>query len=195
MRAPLSGATTDEVEYGDGVHGILAWAIATLLAGLLALGAAQAASRLAAPSDTGTSVAGENIIAFDLDRLFRGERPPGGDMSYARAEAARILLTTASHRGLQDEDRAALVRLVSAHTGLAPGEAERRVNDVASLAREDINRARRSVVLIAFAAGVAALLGAAVAWAAACAGGRDRDGLAPRTALSEWWHRPFSLRT
>jgi hypothetical protein len=199
LRTRISGGTTEEVEYGDGVHGILAWAIATLLAGLLAFGAAQAASRLAAPggdqNGAGTSVVGENIIAFDLDRLFRSERLPAGDMSYARAEAARILLTTASHRGLQDDDRAALVRLVSARTGIAPAEAERRVNDVATRARDDINRARRTSVLIAFAAGVAALLGAAVAWAAAGAGGRDRDGITPRTALSEWWHRPFSLRT
>ena len=47
-------------------------------------------------------------------------------------------------------------------------------NDVARKAKDDINRARRSAVLIAFVAGVAALLGAAVAWVAACAGGRDR---------------------
>jgi hypothetical protein len=198
LRMRSSVGVTDETEYGDGLHGIVSWAIATLLAGLLAFGAAQAVSRLAAPGEgrtAGTSVAGENIIAFDLDRLFRSERPPAGDMSYARAEAARILLTTASHRGLQDDDRAALVRLTSARTGLAPAEADRRVNDVASRARDDINRARRTAVLIAFGAGVAALLGAAVAWAAACAGGRDRDGMAPRTALSEWWHRSFSLRT
>ena len=178
---------------------LVAWAIATLLAGLLALGAAQAASHLAAPaggqSGAGSSVAGQNIIAFELDRLFRSERPPAGDMSYARAEASRILLTTASRQGMQDDDRAALARLVSARTGLAPAEVERRVSDVATRARDDINRARRSAVLIAFAAGVAALLGAAVAWAAGCAGGRDRDGTTPRTALSEWWHRPFSLRT
>ena len=199
LRRRLSAGTPDEAEYGDGLHGIVAWAIATLLAGLLVLGAAQAASHLAAPaggqSGAGTSVAGENIIAFDLDRLFRSERPSAGDISYARAEAARILLTTASHQGMQDDDRAALVRLVSARTGLAPAEADRRVNDVATRARDDINRDRRSAVLIAFAAGVAALLGAAVAWAAACAGGRDRDGTTPRTVLSEWWHRPFSLRT
>ena len=37
----------DEIEYRDGVHGIVVWAIATLLAGLLALGAAQARTRLA----------------------------------------------------------------------------------------------------------------------------------------------------
>ena len=70
-------------------------------------------------------------------------------------------------------------------------QADRRVNDIATRARDDINRARRSAVLIAFAAAVAALPGAAVAWAAACAGGRDRDGTTPRTVLSEWWHRPF----
>jgi hypothetical protein len=200
LRTRLSAAAGDDVEYGDGVHGILVWAIATLLTGLLALSAAQALTHLAAPSANeagpGTSVAGENIIAFDLDRLFRSDRPQQtGDMAYARAEAARILLTTASHRGLQEDDRTFLVRLVSARTGLAQADAERRVNDVASRAKDDINRARRSAVLIAFAIGVAALLGAAVAWAAACAGGRDRDGRTTRSALYEWWHRPFSLRT
>jgi hypothetical protein len=201
LRTRLSAtAGEDEVEYGDGVHGIVVWALATLLTGLLALSAAQALTHLAAPSANeagpGTSVAGENIIAFDLDRLFRSDRPQQtGDMGYARAEAARILLTTASHRGLQEDDRTFLVRLVSARTGLAQADAERRVNDVASRAKDDINRARRSAVLIAFAIGVAALLGAAVAGAAACAGGRDRDGRTTRSALYEWWHRPFSLRT
>jgi hypothetical protein len=199
VAARFANVTTDDVEFRDGVHGILVWAIATLLTGLLALGAAQALTRVAAPSgsQTGpeTSVAGENIIGYDLDRLLRSDRPPTGDTTYVRSEAARILLTTASHRGLQEEDRAFLVRLVAARTGLAQPDAERRVNDVAGRAKDDINRARRSAVLIAFAAGVAALLGAAVAWVAACAGGRDRDGTAPRTALYEWWHRPFSLRT
>jgi hypothetical protein len=198
LSSRLTAGDTTDIEYRDGVHGLLVWAIATLLAGLLALGAAQAVSRLAAPSggQTGAeaSVAGDDIIAFDLDRLFRSDRPQAGDMSYTRAEAARILLTTASHRGLQDDDRGFLVRLVSARTGLAQADAERRVNDVASKARDDINRARRSAMLIAFAVGVAALLGAAVAWVAACAGGWDRDGTATRTAFYEWWHRPFSLR-
>ena len=42
-------------------------------------------------------------------------------------------------------------------------------------AKENISRARRSTVILAFAAGAAALLGAAAAWFAACAGGRHRD--------------------
>jgi hypothetical protein len=37
-------------------------------------------------------------------------------------------------------------------------------------------------------AGAAAMLGAAVAWFAACAGGRDRDG-EERSVLYGWWHQ------
>jgi hypothetical protein len=83
---------------------------------------------------------------------------------------------TSSHSGLQPDDRAYLVRLVAARTGLAAPEAERRVNDVIARASEDIKRARRSAVILAFMLGAAALAGAATAWFAACAGGGHRDG-------------------
>jgi hypothetical protein len=184
MRTGLtSAASAEEVEFRDGTHGVLTWAVATLLTAVLAWGAAQSLTQLAAPSagsaGPSASVAGENIIAFDLDRLFRGTRAPEGPSNYTRAEAARILLTASSHRGMQAEDRAQLVRLVATHTGLAQPDAERRVDDVISRARENISRARRSTVIVTFMAGAAALLGAAAAWFAACAGGRHRDGTAP----------------
>ena len=101
----------------------------------------QALPRLAAPSAAtagpSASVAGENIIAYDLDKLFRGERRPAGDMAYLRAEASRILLTTASHNGMHADDRAYLIRLVAATTGLAPADAERRVTEVAGNAKAE----------------------------------------------------------
>ena len=151
--------------------------------------------RLAAPSGgpsgTAQSVAGENIIAFDLDRLFRAEkRPQNADLSYARSEAARILLTTASHRGIASDDRAYLVRLTAANTGLAPPEAEKRVDTIITQARDNIRKARRAGVILAFMAGAAALLGAAVAWFAACAGGSHRDDTAP--SMTWGWNGPRS---
>jgi hypothetical protein len=193
MRSRLAAGTPEEVEFRDGMHGLLVWALATLLTALFAFMAAQSLTRLAAPSGgasgPATSVGGENIIAYDLDRLLRSERPAQGDVNYTRAEAARILLTTASHRGMQSEDRTYLTRLVASRTGLAPAEAERRVDEVAARAKENITRARKSAVIVAFAAGAAALLGAAAAWFAACAGGRLRDGgVAP--ALLDWARRP-----
>jgi hypothetical protein len=179
-RTRLSAGAADEVEFRDGTHGLMVWAIATLLTGLLAFGVAQSLARLSAPSGgpagASTSVAGENIIAYDLDRLFRSERRSAeGDFEHTRAEAARILLTAAGHRGMAADDRAYLARVVAGRTGLAPADAERRVDEVVARARENIRRARASVVLIGFMAGAAALIGAAIAWFAAAAGGRHRD--------------------
>jgi hypothetical protein len=193
VAANTASTMVDEVEMRDGLHGLLVWALATLLTVLLLLLAASAGTRLAAPSagaaGPGASVAGENIIAFDLDRLLRGDRRQGDDISQTRAEAGRILLTSSSHSGVAAEDRAYLVRLVSARTGLAQPEAERRVDATIASAKENIARARRSTVILAFMAGAAAILGAAAAWVAAVAGGEQRDERSPAGG----WHL-FSSR-
>ena len=194
LRSPLVGAA-DDIEFHDGMHGLVVWALATLLTGVLAIALAQATPRLAAPSASGpsTSVAGENIIAYDIDRLFRTERRPQGvgNTDYPRAEAARILLTASSHRGLQPDDRTYLARLVSAITGLGQPEAERRVDDVVARAKENISRARHSAVILGFMVGAAGLIGAIAAWFAACAGGRQRDGREDLHALWDW-RRPVT---
>ncbi|MDQ2078874.1 hypothetical protein RA307_01660 [Xanthobacteraceae bacterium Astr-EGSB] len=188
-------AAADEVEMRDGVHGLLVWALATLLTAIVAFATVQSVTRLAAPSagssGPATSVGGENIIAYDLDRLFRAERRPAeGDLTYSRAEAARILLTAAGHSGVSSEDRGYLVRLVAARTGLAAPEAERRVDSVIGTARENITRARRASIVLAFMAGAAALLGAVAAWFAATTAGRHRDG-ASIPSLASWsWLGP-----
>jgi hypothetical protein len=183
-------SSREDADLRDGLHGLLVWALATLLTALIGLATAQSLTRLAAPpggqAGPSTSIGGENLIAYDLDRLFRAEQRPNADLDYPRAEAARILLTTSSHRGMQPEDRAYLVRLTAANTGLAQPDAERRVDEVAARAKENIARARRSAVILAFTAGAAALLGAAASWFAACAGGRVRDGEVSPHALLDW---------
>ncbi|HEX2116259.1 MAG TPA: hypothetical protein VHM01_17790 [Alphaproteobacteria bacterium] len=183
MRARLADATPAEIEARDGTHGLIVWGLATLATALLIALSAPAVSRLAAPSagaaGPSASVGAENIIAYDLDRLFRAERrPAGADMAYARAEAGRILLTASGHDGVAADDRSYLVRLVGQMTGAAQPDAASRVDAVIASARENIVRARRSTVVLAFMAGAAAMVGAAAAWFAACAGGRHRDDAA-----------------
>jgi hypothetical protein len=189
LRSPFAIDAPDDADFRDGTHGLLVWAIATVLTVLLAVAALPSIARLAAPTAPAggsASVAGETIIAYDLDRLFRGERRPEGDVSHVRAEAARILLTASSHRGMQPDDRAYLVRLVSARTGLTPPDAEARVTDVVTRAKESIDRARRSAVILGFMTAAAALAGTAAAWFAACAGGQQRDGRVAPHALLDW---------
>src|SRR6478736_5399213 len=81
-------------EFQDGMHGLLVWGIATLLAGLIAAVTVPLLPRTpgmaAGTPQAASSVPGEGLIAYELDRLFRGsERRTGGDLSYDHAEAAR----------------------------------------------------------------------------------------------------------
>jgi hypothetical protein len=178
-------------EFQDGMHGLLVWGVATLLAGLIAVMTVPLLPRTPGvaggkPQAT-SSVPGESLIGFELDRLFRGsERRTGGDLSYDRAEAARILLTTSSHSGMDPADRAYLAKLIASDTGTPAPDAERRVDEVAARVKQDINRARSSAVILAFMAGAAALLGAIAAWAAAITAGRYRDGREPIPYLFDW---------
>ena len=189
---------TEFPEFRDGMHGIVVWGIATLLAGILAAVSLPMLFRTpgvaAATANATTSVPGESLIAYELDRLFRGsERRTGGDLSYDRAEAARILLTTSSHSGMDPVDRGYLAKLVAADTGTAAPDAERRVDEVAARAKQDIGRARSSAVILAFMAGTAALLGAIAAWAAAVTAGRYRDGREAVPALWDWGTKSHSI--
>jgi hypothetical protein len=175
-RLPEGGATDREVR--DGTHGLLVWAVGTLLTAAIIGFVVPATTRLVGPSSgsakASTSVAAENLIAFDLDRLFRGARATS-EIDYPRAEAARILLTSTGHDGVSNDDRAYLVRRVSEVTGLPVAETQTRVNAIIDSARQNIQRARHAAVLLAFFAGTAALIGAAVAWFTAELGGKRRD--------------------
>jgi len=173
------------------MHGLLVWGIATLLAGFIAAVTLPLLPRTpgvaAAIPNATSSVPGESLIAFELDSLFRGsERRTGGDLSYDRAEAARILLTTSSHSGMDPTDRSYLARLVATDTGTPVPDAERRVDEVAARVKQDISRARSSAVILAFMTGAAVLLGAIAAWAAAISAGRYRDGREPIPYLLDW---------
>jgi hypothetical protein len=188
-------ATTikDDGERRDGLHGLMSWALAVLLgAALLAILGAAALDRSPMRSSAGNTTAAEPLLSYELDKLFRApKRAPNTDLRDARAEAGRILMTSSSHNGVSTDDRAYLVQQVAALTGLAAPDAERRVDASIADAKTAINRARRNSIIVAFSVAAATLIGAAVAWAAAVAGGRHRDGepLPNWMASSNRFHR------
>jgi hypothetical protein len=182
VRRPLVAGPTEEVESRDGLHGLAVWAMAVVLGSILA--ALVGASTLSRSSLSATNAsAAEPLLSYELDRLYRAaRRPPNVDLSSERAEAGRIPLTSSGHDGMSADDRAYLIQQVSSATGLSPAEAERRVDNVIANSKTALTRSRRSTIILAFSLATALLLGAVAAWAAACVGGRHRDG-AP---LPEW---------
>jgi hypothetical protein len=191
--APALATIEDDGERRDGLHGLTAWALAVLAgAALLALLGAAALDRSPMRSSASNVSAAEPLLSYELDKLFRApRRAPNIDLREARAEAGRILMTSSSHSGVSTDDRTYLIQQVAGLTGLQTPDAERRVDALIADSRTAINRARRNSIIVAFSVAAATLIGAAVAWAAAVAGGRHRDGepLPNWMASSNRFHR------
>jgi hypothetical protein len=173
MRERLS-IDAAESEFRDGMHGLATWGVAIVLGALLALGAAAAASKSAAPANATASSAGETLLATELDQLFRTGKVID-DLAYRRAEAARILLTSAGHNGVSNPDRRYLTTMTGIVLTVPEAEAQARVDDAITRSAQALHRARVAAVLQAFFVAASLLVGAVIAWYAATEGGKDRE--------------------
>jgi hypothetical protein len=192
MRRRFAATTAPEIEFRDGVHGLLVWALAVVIAAFLAVIGAAAIAPTMAPTAPAQSVTGETVIASELDTFFRstGRDVDAQGIAYRRAEAARILLKTGGHTGLSQDDRDYLVGIAQRDDGLSQDEAAARADRAIADSAAEIHRARQAAVMQAFLVGAALLLGAAVAWFASAEGGRERElGLLPV------WDWSFRRRT
>jgi hypothetical protein len=187
MRTTWGTSVADEVDFRDGVHGLLVWGLGILIGAVLAAGAVRALAPATGNLASPTAATAEPLLAYEIDRLLRSERRPETSDADLRAQAARIISTSLGHADLSADDRAYLVRLVAARTGLAVPDAERRVTEVLAQARRAVRRARANAVILAFSVAASMLLGAAAAWFAAGVGGRHRDA---GTVPNLWVNRP-----
>jgi hypothetical protein len=186
LRMRWVGIHTDESGFRDTVHGMLAWALATILVAMvmssaassLAGGAARAAGATAAQA--GEPLAG--TTAYLTDTLFRSDHPATAIPPELRAEAGRILLTATAGNGLSDPDKTYLSGLVAATTRVDQATAGKRVDDAIAAIRKaeaDLRKAadaaRKAAAAFAFAMAFSLLIGAFIASAAGALGGQQRD--------------------
>jgi len=188
LRRRYFDANEDESDLRDGAHGLLVWAGAAILGAVIAVGgigaAANAVGSAAATVTTAASNVAEDAVdpnAYFVDTLFRSEQP--ADAAVARDEASRIFAQAALGDGtVPDEDRAYLATVVAANTGLAPEEAQTRVDQVIAnveAARQEAIEAariaRNTAIVGAFLLAASLLISAIGAYWAAQKGGNHRD--------------------
>jgi hypothetical protein len=192
-----------EVTFRDTAHGLITWAVASVASaallgsligsvvdkGVHAVGnVAGAATSVAASGNTGDS----GPIAYFTDSLFNagGETgaavtPQASDPLY-RAEAIRIFGNSLQEGRLSTDDSRYLGELVAQRTGLAPDEAEQRVDaafaavqarmqTAKAAAQRAAEQARKDSAYSALWFAIALLLGAFTASLFATYGGRQRD--------------------
>jgi hypothetical protein len=174
----------------------------TVLAGALGFFAAGATAHVAAGmnsaprSEPANTAATSGPTEYFVDLLFRlgpgaatagGQRPasdtvgiaPAGAQpalsNEARAEVNRILVRSVAQGRLDDNDRAYLAQVVAARTGLSPDEAQRRVAEVESKARDAADKAAKAGAYLSFWTFMALLFGGTAATLGGMLGGSLRD--------------------
>jgi hypothetical protein len=191
LRTPWYGIHGNETYFRDTAQGFLAWALASVIGALLMASAATTIigstagglSQGAGASATQSSGAMSGYV----DQLLRADATaatiPAGDPADTRSEMTRLLTSNfKTERDLKPADRTYVAQVVARRTGLSQADAEKRVNDVVTQAKSDLDSARKAAAQLAFWMAAALLVGAfSASIAAAEAGGfRDRNwGTAP----------------
>ncbi|GGF69869.1 hypothetical protein GCM10007301_32000 [Azorhizobium oxalatiphilum] len=198
LRTKWSGLDTGEVLFRDTAHGFLAWCLSTVFVvtilasamGTLASGTARAVGAVAGSAvqgasqgaaQQGTSATSGDPVGYAVDMLFRTPTPQPGSPDDARGEAARIIVSGIAKGDIPAADRSYLAQLVSARTGIAPPEAEKRVSDLvanaqatAQKAKEAADASRKAGATFALFCVLSMAIGAFIASVAGAIGGRAR---------------------
>lgn len=197
LRTTWTGTHTHEVFFRDTANGLVMWAVSTIF--ITAVVASSAVSAFGVGVHSAANVASGAGSAYGIDRLFRQAPSATGTATSAatgtatsaaapsssadsRAEAARILANATLAGSMPDADRTYLSQLVAVRTGVAPEEAQKRVDELMSDAlsaeakiKEEADRARETAAEAAIYTALSLLIGAFIASVAAAVGGRLRD--------------------
>lgn len=176
LRTKWVNLHTDEVYFRDTAHGLLVWAVGIVItAAFLATAATSMVGGAAQPA--ATAVTDPN--AYFVDTLLRSNPPnPDRISDSAREEVGRIFTRILPQGTAAAGDQNYLERLVAARSGLSQTEAQGRVSEVLTQARQAADMARKAVAHSLFWMFLALLIGAFCASYAATIGGRQRDHLA-----------------
>jgi hypothetical protein len=188
LRTRWVGIHTTEVQFRDTAHGFLAWAVASVLGAiLLASPASSIIGNAVGGASTAAASAGSGPMAGYVDTLLRPDNPSAqGQQPDVRPEMVRLF--TSDFRAGNDinaTDRTYIAKVVAARTGLSQPDAEKRVNDVVTQAKADLDSARKAAMQTAIWLTLSLFIGAFSATLAAMEGGGLRDGTWKKKAYAK----------
>ncbi|HXP67536.1 MAG TPA: hypothetical protein VN815_18800 [Steroidobacteraceae bacterium] len=180
LRTRWIGTHTHEVFFRDTAHGLVTWAVATVLVAAIAAGSFMSAAGVAgrAVADAAKSPVSE----YSIDKLFRPSGAAAPVAGETRVETGHIVANALATGSVPDADRAYLVEQVSARTGMTQAYAQSRVdafiasvNEAQAKLKADADAAKRAAAQAAIYLALSMLIGAFIASVSAALGGRLRD--------------------
>lgn len=182
LRTRWVGTHTHEVFFRDTAHGLITWAVATILVAVVAAGSAMSAAGAAGHAVADATAAGA-LMPYDVDKLFRSTSTAAGTAaSEARVEAAHIVANAFANGSVPDADRTYLAEQVAARTGASQSEAQARVDGLIAAVTQaqeklkaDADKAKKAAAQASIYLALSMLIGAFIASVSAALGGRIRD--------------------
>jgi hypothetical protein len=188
LRTRWIGTHTHEVFFRDTAHGLVTWAVATVVVATFAGASLVSVVGHSTEAAADAAIAGSRSPgdAYLTDKLFRSADPSDmahrADVRYARAEADHIMANALLTGAVSEGDRSYLAALLTAATHISPAEAQQRVDgwiadsaDAASKAKATADAARKQAAEAAIFLSLALLMGAFIASVSAALGGHLRD--------------------
>jgi hypothetical protein len=184
LRNRWIGVQPPEVLFRDTAHGFLAWALASVVGAILLASPATAllgGATAGAVQTAGSSQATGPMDGY-VDGLLRTDNPPAGNAANTNSDETRqemVRLFTADFRNGGEPstaDRSYVAKIVAARTGLSQADADKRVNDVITQVKADLDKARKAAEHLAIWLTLSLFIGAFSAALAATEGGGLRDG-------------------
>jgi hypothetical protein len=190
LRTKWVGVHTHEVLFRDTAHGLLAWGVATLIGSVFLASAASAvvggtvdaATSAAGAAGHAAAAIGPNVMPYDVDSLFRSDRPEGANTAGVDAQATHILQSVLTTGDLSQADQTYLAQLIASRTGITQADAQRRVDEVIARekqavvkAKQAADAARKASAAVSIFSALSMAIGAFIACVAAAYAGRLRD--------------------
>ena len=194
VRPRVAEVPINEVEFRDGLQGMVTWAVCVLIGGMIAASAGGAALH-----------AGSSAVAKFADR--NSTSPLSGMISTLAAPAegktatAAPILTTDETRtiegvfmrsfgrdgGLAPKDRTFVANIIAPKAGIPVSDAETRVDTAYADAMAALDKAKKATELSGLLTGIGLLIGLGAAWYGGIRGGKSRDeSTSSRFRFSGW---------
>ena len=177
LRTKWTSIHNDEVYFRDTAHGFLAWSAALVItAAFLASAATSMVGSSVSSANQPKSAESTASDTYFVDALFRTDATkPEAASRAVRDEAGVIFAKSLVAGAIAPPDQSYLDQLVSTKTGLAAGDADKRVTEVFAQAQQAAETTRKAIAHALLWTFLALLIGAFCASFSATIGGRQRD--------------------
>ena len=182
LRTRWIGTHTHEVFFRDTAHGLITWAVATILVAVVTAGSVISAAGAAGRAIADAATTGA-LMSYDVDKLFRSTSTAAGSAAAeARMEATHIVANAFASGSVPDADRTYLAEQVAARTGASQSESQARVDGLIAAVMQsqeklkvEADRTKRATAQASIYLALSMLIGAFIASVSAALGGRIRD--------------------